>query len=110
MISLPEAAEWIDMERRCCPFLTLEMEVSGLQSDWWLRLSGPSGVKPLLAAELVLQKESQLIMWVWSASYVEVSYPPVSKLSRSLAARQRLHNLSHGDFAVTLLVRVGRPR
>ena len=57
IISLPEAAEWIDMERRCCPFLTLEMEVSGVQSDWWLRLSGPSGVKAFLAAELALQME-----------------------------------------------------
>ena len=54
VISLPEAAEWIDMERKCCPFLTLQLEASGEQENWRLRLSGPTGVKAFLAAELAL--------------------------------------------------------
>jgi hypothetical protein len=50
-ISLPEVAEWISMERLCCPFLTLQLSASGDQVDWLLNLTGPKGVKPLLQAE-----------------------------------------------------------
>ena len=50
-ISLPEIAEWMTMERLCCPFLTLQLAVSGNQTDWWLKLTGSEGVKPLLQAE-----------------------------------------------------------
>lgn len=50
-ISLPEVAEWISMERLCCPFLTLQLSASGDQADWLLKLTGPPGVKPLLQAE-----------------------------------------------------------
>ena len=50
-VSLPEAAEWIAMERRCCPFLTLELSTSGAQPDWTLTLTGPKGVKALLDLE-----------------------------------------------------------
>jgi hypothetical protein len=51
VISLPEVAEWISMERLCCPFLTLQLSASGAQVDWLLNLTGPKGVKPLLQAE-----------------------------------------------------------
>lgn len=50
-ISLPEVAEWVSMERLCCPFLTLQLSASGDQADWTLKLTGPKGVKPLLQAE-----------------------------------------------------------
>ena len=50
-ISLREVAEWISMERLCCPFLTLQLSASGDQVDWLLNLTGPKGVKPLLQAE-----------------------------------------------------------
>jgi hypothetical protein len=50
-ISLPEAADWIRLERLCCPFLTLQLETSGSQADWSLTLTGPPGVKDLLRAE-----------------------------------------------------------
>jgi hypothetical protein len=50
-ISLPEVAEWVSMERLCCPFLTLQLSASGDQVDWLLNLTGPKGVKPLLQAE-----------------------------------------------------------
>jgi hypothetical protein len=46
-ISLPEVAEWISMERLCCPFLTLQLSASGDQVDWLLKLTGPKGAKPL---------------------------------------------------------------
>lgn len=50
-ISLPEVAEWISMERLCCPFLTFQLSASGNRVDWVLKLAGPEGVKALLKAE-----------------------------------------------------------
>ena len=50
-VTLPEVAEWIGMERLCCPFLTLQLSASGQQPHWILTLSGPEGVKPLLDVE-----------------------------------------------------------
>lgn len=43
------AAEWIVLERRCCPFLRLELGWAGGVSDPWLRLAGGEGVKEYLA-------------------------------------------------------------
>jgi hypothetical protein len=50
-VTLPEAAEWIGMERLCCPFLTFQLSSAGDQADWVLTLTGPEGVKPLITAE-----------------------------------------------------------
>jgi hypothetical protein len=50
-VSLPEVAEWIAMERLCCPFLTLQISAAGSQVDWVLTLTGPEGVKTLLNEE-----------------------------------------------------------
>jgi hypothetical protein len=49
-ITLPEAAEWISMERLCCPFLKFELSTSGNQSEWTLKLTGPAGSKAILEA------------------------------------------------------------
>jgi hypothetical protein len=54
-VTLPEAAEWIAMERLCCPFLTLQLSAAGSRADWVLRLTGPEGVKPLIAAEFPIR-------------------------------------------------------
>ena len=50
-ISLPEVAEWIGMERLCCPFLTFQLSASGDHTDWQLKLTGPKGSKAILQAE-----------------------------------------------------------
>jgi hypothetical protein len=50
-VSLKEVAEWIGMERLCCPFLTFQLTASGSQADWVLALTGPPGVKAVLRAE-----------------------------------------------------------
>ena len=50
-VTLPETAEWMNMERLCCPFLTLQLSVSGNDADWNLTLNGPESIKPLLDAE-----------------------------------------------------------
>lgn len=51
-ISLVEVAEWMAMERKCCPFLRLRLSTSGNDVDWHLDLTGPAGVKALLEAEM----------------------------------------------------------
>jgi hypothetical protein len=50
-ITLPEVAEWMSLERLCCPFLKLELFAAGQQTNWLLTLTGPAGVKALLQAE-----------------------------------------------------------
>ncbi len=50
-LTLAETAEWVSMERLCCPFLTLQISATGNQADLMLTLTGPAGVKPLLQAE-----------------------------------------------------------
>jgi hypothetical protein len=49
-ITLPEVAEWITMERRCCPFLTFQLDVNG-SGDSELTLRGPAGAKAILNEE-----------------------------------------------------------
>jgi hypothetical protein len=55
-ISLPEVAEWMSMERLCCPFLTIQVSAVGNQEDWALTLTGPIGVKSLLDLEFPIRK------------------------------------------------------
>jgi hypothetical protein len=50
-ITLPEVAEWMALERLCCPFLNFELSAAGPQENWLLTLTGPEGIKPLLQAE-----------------------------------------------------------
>jgi hypothetical protein len=47
-ISLGDVAEWIRMERRCCPFLVFRLELAGPVTDMELTLRGPSGTKAVL--------------------------------------------------------------
>lgn len=48
------AAEFITLERLCCPFFTLGLEVEGEYGPLWLKLTGRAGVKQFLRAELGL--------------------------------------------------------
>jgi hypothetical protein len=50
VITLPEVAEWITMERLCCPFLTFQLDVKS-SGDSSLTLRGPNGVKAILREE-----------------------------------------------------------
>ena len=47
-----DVAEWITLERRCCPFLSFELGWSAGEDSPTLRLHGRPGVKEFLAAEL----------------------------------------------------------
>jgi hypothetical protein len=50
-IGLKDVAEWITMERLCCPFLAFQLSVASDHSDYSLALMGPEGVKALLQEE-----------------------------------------------------------
>jgi hypothetical protein len=45
-------AEWITLERRCCPFIAFGIEVGHEGGPLWLSLTGREGVKPFLKIEL----------------------------------------------------------
>ena len=45
------AADFIALERRCCPFLAFSLVVEG-EADVWLHFTGGDGVKAFLQAEL----------------------------------------------------------
>jgi hypothetical protein len=47
---LQEALDWILLERRCCPFLRLELRFEPSPGPVWLRFGGGPGVKAFLAA------------------------------------------------------------
>lgn len=49
-----ELAEFMTLERLCCPFLHLVLEFRPNGGELRLRLMGTPGVKPFLAAELEL--------------------------------------------------------
>ena len=49
-IPLKETAEWIEMERLCCPFLAFQFETMA-GSEHRLTLTGPPGTNEFLAAE-----------------------------------------------------------
>jgi hypothetical protein len=49
-LSLAEIAEWIGLERKCCPFLTFRLEVAAASGALDLTLRGPAGTKAILEA------------------------------------------------------------
>ena len=49
-ITLPEVAEWITLERLCCPFLTFQLDVKG-SGETQLSMTGPTGTKVVLDEE-----------------------------------------------------------
>ena len=47
---LADLAEWISLERRCCPFFGFTVEANPGQDDLWLRLTGGGDVKAFIRA------------------------------------------------------------
>lgn len=52
--SLTTAAEWVSLERLCCPFFTFELEQARDSGPLWLRVKGPEGVKNFIKMEFGL--------------------------------------------------------
>ena len=53
-LDLPALAEWIALERRCCPFLQFRVELAAGDGPVTITLSGGDGVKDFLRAEMDL--------------------------------------------------------
>lgn len=51
-IALMEIAEWVTLERRCCPFFNLQIEVEPNDGPIWLRMTGATGVKQFILSEI----------------------------------------------------------
>ena len=49
------AAEFITIERLCCPFFNFALEVGPPDAPLWLRISGREGVKEFIKMELGLE-------------------------------------------------------
>jgi hypothetical protein len=47
------AAEFVTLERLCCPFFRFELSVGGNAEPLWLRLTGGKEVKEFLKSELI---------------------------------------------------------
>jgi hypothetical protein len=51
-VSLPDVAQWISLERLCCPFFTFQLQTKGGEPDCWLTLQGPDGAKAIIGVRL----------------------------------------------------------
>jgi hypothetical protein len=50
-VSIVEVARWIDLERKCCPFIDFEMNLRGANGALSLALKGREGVKQFIAED-----------------------------------------------------------
>ena len=46
------AAEFISLERLCCPFFGFRLEIEGEGGSVWLSMTGREGVKPFIMTEI----------------------------------------------------------
>jgi len=52
------AAEFIALERLCCPFFTLAVEAEADGGPLWMKITGREGVKAFIRAEFSIPPES----------------------------------------------------
>ena len=62
LVALVDAAQWISLERLCCPFLSFEVRAAGTEPDFWLSVKGPLQAKPIIAEAfgVMIRKDSGL--------------------------------------------------
>ena len=51
-IGFAEAAEWVSLERLCCPFWRFQLATGEAEDRWTLRIVGPRAAKPILEAAI----------------------------------------------------------
>jgi len=56
--TIAELAEWIGLERICCPFLRFSVEVEANAGPVWLRLTGSAQVKAFVGSTFNTQRQS----------------------------------------------------
>ncbi len=50
-VSLVELADWVESERRCCPFFDMTIETEREAGPVWLKITGREGVKQFIRGE-----------------------------------------------------------
>ena len=50
-VSMSTAAEWMDLESKCCPFFAFQLEREREHGAVWMRLTGRPGVKQFIREE-----------------------------------------------------------
>jgi hypothetical protein len=50
-VSIQTLAEWIDLERKCCPFFDFQVSLRGANGQLSLALTGGQGVKEFIAED-----------------------------------------------------------
>jgi hypothetical protein len=54
---LVDVADWLDLERKCCPFFDFQIDVHGEDGSLWLSLKGRDGVKDFIRADFSLLRD-----------------------------------------------------
>jgi hypothetical protein len=50
-IPITRVAEWVELERKCCPFFRFQIELDGESRALWLTLRGREGIKKFIEIE-----------------------------------------------------------
>jgi hypothetical protein len=50
-VTLVELADWVESERRCCPFFDMSIETEREGGSLWLKLTGREGVEQFIRGE-----------------------------------------------------------
>ncbi len=50
-VSVVEVAEWVDLERKYCPFFDFQVDLHGAEGALWLSLAGREGTKQFIEEE-----------------------------------------------------------
>ena len=54
--TIPMVAEWIELERLCCPFFAFQLEIGSEPNPIWLRITGRTGVKQFMQSEFGIKQ------------------------------------------------------
>jgi hypothetical protein len=54
-IDTSQLVEWVELERKCCPFFGFELRWDGQNNVVWLNLTGPEGVKDFIIEDFGLR-------------------------------------------------------
>ena len=60
-------AEYVSLERLCCPFFDFAIEVGHGEGQVWLRMTGPEGAKGILEAAMGAALEAGFLEHGWFA-------------------------------------------
>lgn len=49
-------SQWINYERKCCPFFDFELQIAKDEGPVWLRITGDKGIKDFIRTEFELSE------------------------------------------------------